>query len=247
MLADQILEPLITDGRMLRLVEPGIYSVFPADRSAHHYDNGAAFYDAVVGSSWYNRLIWGNAPHDYARFAAAAVTSAPNTVLLDAGCGSMVFTAAAYAASTGIVVAVDQSIGMLRRARRRLQHQIGALPNRIFLQADLLDLPFRPAQFQTVLCMGMLHLFPDLQPVLNGLLAVCRPGGKIYLTSLVQNARPADRYLQWLYQAGELAQPRRGSELEHVLAQELGQLSSYYEQGNMAYAVAQKEGRAMVL
>lgn len=88
-------------------------------------------------------------------FAREAINSQSEGESLDAGCGSLLFTAGAYVEGKRQVIAIDQSLSMLRWARRRLINLAGSVPGHILLlQADLNDLPFRPDSFRTVLCLN---------------------------------------------------------------------------------------------
>jgi ubiquinone/menaquinone biosynthesis C-methylase UbiE len=231
----------LLDGRPVREVERGLFSVLPADTAGQRYDRRARAYDRMIGSRLYNRAFWGSSPEQYREFARQAVASASSGWLLDAGCGTLLLTARAYtAAPHRPVVALDQSIGMLRRARERLLEVAAVHPDHIILlQADLLDLPFRAGCFQTVLSMGMLHLFEDPDPVLASLQRCLRPGGRMLLSSLVENQRFGDRYMHLLHRAGELARPRTTDELQRVLQHCLGPGATLSLSGNMSYAAYQ--------
>jgi len=221
-----------------RGVGEGIWSVLPPGSTGQRYDRRAAAYDRVVGNRLYNRLLWGSSPTSYAAFARRALRSADGP-FLDAGCGSLVFTAEAYAESNRPILLLDQSIGMLEAARDRLVGAVGRLPARVaMLQADLLDLPFRAASFPTVLSMGMLHLFADIDPVLRALERVVTPGGQLYLTSLVSDRAIGRRYLGLLQRAGEVAEPRSHPELLSAISAAVGDPIDSFREGNMSFIVA---------
>lgn len=220
-------------GRPVRVIEPGIWSVLPAGTPGQPYDGRARAYDRMIGSRAYNRILWGTSPGAYRAFARQAVTSGAEGWLLDAGCGTMLLTAAAYAAAPGRpVLAIDQSLGMLRRAKERVA-ALGAT-NVTFLQADLRDLPLRDGVFATVLSMGMVHLFDDAAPVLRSLGRVLGPGGALYVTSLVKGRVVGDAYLRLLQRAGEVAAPRTVDGLSAVLRESVGHCDVRVE-GSMAY------------
>ncbi len=226
--------------RPLRQLDDRLFSVLPEGTAGHAYDNRARAYDRMIGSRLYNRLAWGSSPADYRRFARRAVQSAPGGWFLDAGCGTLLLTADAYrAAPARPTVVLDRSLGMLRRARQRMRGGEKRLPSHVvFLQADLLDLPFRPGGFRTVMSMGMLHLFADVGPLAARLESLLLPDGGLYLTSLVENGRLGDRYLRLLHRHGEVAAPRTAAALEAGLRGALRRPLSYSVTGNMAYAVA---------
>jgi SAM-dependent methyltransferase len=213
--------------------------VLPDASSIHHYDRRALVYDLVVGTRLYNSVMWGSAPLDYIAFARQAMTSSSGGILLDAGCGSLLFTASGYLDSDRHVIACDQSLAMLRRARNRLRNLHGVVPERIrLLQADLKDLPFLHSHFQTVLCLNVLHQFANASDLISNLKELLTTNGHLYLTSLVLNDRPVgDRYLKALYAAGEFVRPRSKLELKELLETTSGQVS-YRVKGNMAFVTA---------
>jgi len=232
------LKEVLAENRAVRLVEDGIYSVLPDASSKHHYDRRATVYDLVVSTRLYNSVMWGSSPFDYADFARQSVSSCPNERLLDAACGSMLFTAPVYLACKRKIIAFDQSLSMLRRARKRLSKLSGSVPEHILLlQADLSDLPFHPASFRTVLCMNVLHHLENAAALMPSLKRLLADGGHLYLTSLVSNNRfVGDRYLNTLYATGEFARPRSNLELKEMLDRSLNQEASYRVKGNMAFA-----------
>jgi ubiquinone/menaquinone biosynthesis C-methylase UbiE len=235
--APEELKEVLGEDRTVRMVEDGIYSVLPDDAGQHHYDKRAKVYDLVVGTRLYNRVMWGSSSLDYVAFARRAINSSPDGKFLDAGCGSLLFTAKTYLECDRLIVAFDQSLAMLRRARARLMKLYGSVPERILLlQADLDDLPFRPASFQTALCLNVLHQFEDAASLLPNLKRLLKDDGHLYLTSLVSNHRfVGDRYLDALHATGEFVRPRSKVELGELLDRSFSQKVSYKTKGNMAY------------
>ena len=229
---------VIAEGFPIRSVEEDIYSVLPDAPHAHLYDGRAALYDSVVGTRIYNRVMWGASLANYVAFARHAVASDSNGILLDAGCGSLLFTAQTYLDCQRPILACDQSLDMLRRAKSRLKKLAGYLPQNIFLlQADLNALPFRPASFRTALCMNVLHHLEDAEGLLRGLKKLLTADGQLYLTSLVKSNRLiGDHYLDALHRRGDFVRPRTAVELETLLAGPFGGNVSCRAEGNMAYA-----------
>ncbi len=231
---------MLPEGCAIRLVEDNIYSALPDAPYTHLYDRRAAAYDAVVSTWIYNRLMWGTSPLDYTAFAREAVVSHPEGRILDAGCGSMLFTAEVYLASNRQIIAFDQSLRMLRRARTRLKDLAGSVPDHVLLlQADLSDLVFRPRRFETILCMNVLHQFAGAAELIPKLRALLADSGQLYLTSLVSNGRYiGDRWLSTLFKSGEFVCPRSGVELNKLLHESLHEGVSFRMKGNMAFATA---------
>ncbi|HYW13002.1 MAG TPA: class I SAM-dependent methyltransferase [Longimicrobium sp.] len=232
---------VMADGRPLRHLDERLFSVLPEGTAGHAYDGRARAYDRMIGSALYNRVAWGSSPAHYRRFARRAVESAPGGWFLDAGCGTLLLTADAYlAAPSRPIVVLDQSLGMLKRARERVLGGGKRLPPHVvFLQADLLDLPFRPGAFRTVMSMGMLHLFADVAPLVANLESLLLPDGGLFLTSLVENGRLGDRYLRLLHRQGEVAAPRTAATLKTLLRGSIRRPVTCTLTGNMAYAVTE--------
>ena len=234
---DQLREVLSRD--TVRLVDEDIYSVLPDGSHEHHYDRRATIYDLVVSTHLYNSIMWGSSPLDYASFASQAINSLSEGILLDAPCGSLLFTAPSYLQSRRQIVAIDQSIAMLRRARKQLLELAGSMPSNVtLLQADLSDLPFRRSSFRTVLCMNVLHLFQDAKSLISNLNSLLTNEGCLFLTSLVSSNRfIGDAYLRALYKAKEFVRPRSRSELEKIMDESGTREVSLSVKGNMAYVI----------
>jgi 2-polyprenyl-3-methyl-5-hydroxy-6-metoxy-1,4-benzoquinol methylase len=238
----QELKAVLAENRVVRFVEDDIYSVLPDASHEHHYDRRATVYDLVVGTRLYNRVMWGTSPLDYVTFACQAVASHADGRLLDAGCGSLLFTASVYLQCKRPIIAFDQSLAMLRRARKRLLNLSEAVPEHvILLQADLNDLPFRSESFQTILCLNVLHHLEQAANLLPALKKLLGDQGDLFLTSLVLNNRfIGDRYLDALYATGEFVRPRTVPELKEILAKSFGQEVGCKTIGNMTYIATRR-------
>ena len=234
--AAEELKEVVADDYSVRLIEEDIYSVLPDASVLHHYDKRATLYDAFVSTRLYNLIMWGTSPSEYVQFARQALDSSSDGILLDAGCGSMLFTAPAHVSSNRRIVAFDQSLAMLRRARQRLRKLAGCFPEHIrLLQADLNDLPFRRKSFRTILCLNVLHQFADAAILLAGFNEILSDGN-LYLTSLVSTNRTiGDWYIEALYRTGEFVRPRNEQELRDLFTHAFDQRMSYREKGNMAF------------
>ena len=231
------LKEIIGEKHSVRLIEEDIHSVLPDISVRHHYDKRASLYDSVVSTRLYNVVMWGTSPDRYVEFALQALNSSSDGIFLDAGCGSLLFTARIYASSKRQIVAFDQSLAMLRRARERLRKISGRVPEHIqLLQADLNDLPFRQKSFRTVLCLNVLHQITDATALVSGLNDLLSEKGNLYATSLVSNNRTlGDWYLKALYRSGEFVRPRNEQELTELFVKACGQRVKYVEKGNMAF------------
>lgn len=239
-MAVQFLEGLLPAGTGVRALDTAILSALPAGEQAAPYDRRAAAYDRLVRSRLYNRLLWSTRPDDYSAFAREAVAGAEGP-LLEVGCGSATFTYEAYRGTTRPCLLVDRSLAMLQRAASRLVRGDGRLAeNLVLVQADLDHLPFRSAQFETVLFMGGLHLLDDVGATLQRLREQCAPGGHLAMSGLVAETEVGRRYLRLLHRAGEVAAPRDEEQLRQLVAAGLGRpVDHWRRRGSMVYAKAQ--------
>ena len=124
----------------LEFLPSGIYSAIEKENRISDYDEKVKGYDALIGNGIYNKIIWGNSVKNYHSFCQDALDTASDGVVLDAGCGSLVFTAEVYAKSTNKqIILLDRSLGMLERAKERLIELCGEVPKHIVLmQGDSL-------------------------------------------------------------------------------------------------------------
>lgn len=233
---------MIEPGRDLTLVEDDIYSVLPNTCKRHHYDTTAKFYDLFMSTRLYHSIMWGSSPSAYSSFSREAVDSNAEGIMLDAGCGTLLFTAELYIESDRKIICFGQSIGMLRKARGRLIELAGYVPeNTTIVQADLSDLPFTPETFTAVLCLNVLHLYENVENLMKRFRSALAPEGKILITSLVRNERLiGDLYFDLLFIAREFAKPKTAAELSRLIEQSFGSTVSYRTEGNMAFASAKK-------
>jgi SAM-dependent methyltransferase len=228
----ELLSPNIT----LYPVEPHLFSVYPESERAHDYDRAPAVYDSVIGNPWYNRLMWGYAISEYSSLVLPTLASATSGWVLDAGCGSLVFSAGVYADYRDRpMVMLDRSIEMLRAAKARLIRLNAYMPPNItFLQGDILELPFRPQSLSSVISMGILHVLDNAQGMVQELSRVLSPGGTLSVSSLVLGRWLGDRYLDVLHRAGGVAAPRTPADVL-ALFSGTGLATEHRVRGNMLF------------
>jgi len=237
MIDEESLSEVLDYSSSLRLVEPHIYSVFPAGEDVDiSYDKKFGFfYDQVACSPVYNRVVWGYSTREYHSFSLDALRSSSDGWALDAGCGSLAFTAKAYAEYPDRpVVLLDRSLKLLRMAKARLEKRCGEIPtNVVLIHGDALQLPFRAQSFTTIISLNLLHVLADVEAALHELRRVLADGGTISLTTLVENHRLADRYLHMWGRAGELV-PRTADEI--AAAFEKAELTAEFRaKGNLVF------------
>ena len=234
------LEQILAPSRETWMVEPGIWSALPRGAAAARYDARARVYDVVVSSETYNRVVWDSSPSKYVRFAETAISARKEGWHLDAGCGSLVFSAQSYARHEGRpAVLVDRSLGMLRLARSRLERfeTVRKAPL-LLLQADVQDLPFRNGIFETVLSMGMLHLFAEPRRMLGELKRVIAPAGALFLSSLVLGPSLGNAYLRMLHLFGEVGRPRTSAAVRTLVHQYVPGSLRVRQKGSMLFIEA---------
>ncbi len=214
MTAAERLHEVVADPSALRLIEPSIYALSAPDENVNAYDRifGAA-YDLVACSRLYNRLVWGYSTASYHDLCLEALGSSSGW-MLDAGCGSLAFTARAYVAARGRpIVLLDQSLRLLRIARERVASMNGDVPgNLVFLHGDALRLPFRPGSFDSILSLNLLHVLDDPTRALREARNALSASGKLWCTTLVRGSGLADWYMHRLA-ASRLIVPRSAGEV----------------------------------
>lgn len=219
----------------LKMLEPAVYSLYPPGVNTNQYDEMGGIYDRVACNRYYNRLIWGYWPAEYEVFCREALSASADGWILDAGCGSLAFTAKTYVEYTERpVIFLDQSVTLLKMAKARLTELNGEVPqNAVFLHGDVLSLPFRTESFQTVISLNVLHAVHDAKIMLRELRKILSDGGTISLTTLIANNRFADKYLRVLGRAGALV-PRTIDEVLRIF-DEAGMRVAPRLAGNMAF------------
>ena len=159
-------------------------------------------YDRVIQSDTLRRLApiaYGPAGpipdlDGFCRRVAEATVADGDTppLLLDVPCGGgTLLPRLREQGFTGVVIESDLGAAMLRRA--------GALRDRladgatILLRADAQDLPFEDGSVDGVVSLNGLHCMPDPRAFVSELGRVVRPGGRLFLVTLVKGGtRRAD-------------------------------------------------------
>ncbi|HEV2813545.1 MAG TPA: class I SAM-dependent methyltransferase [Solirubrobacteraceae bacterium] len=217
---EALLQPLLRAGarRALRDAGGGLLSVLtdgaesPGAAGASRFEGiYGPVYDRIIQSDLIRRLAplaygpAGPVPDldGFARKVATGVTSATEeaALLLDVPCGGgTLLPRLRDQGYSGIVVESDLGVAMLRRAAQ-LRHRLadGAT---ILLRADAQDLPFRDAAVDGAVSLNGLHCMPDPRAFANELGRVVRPGGRLFLVTLVSGGtRRADLAIR----AGQLS------------------------------------------
>jgi demethylmenaquinone methyltransferase/2-methoxy-6-polyprenyl-1,4-benzoquinol methylase len=137
----------------------------PSDGVRRMFDRIAPVYDAM------NRVMTAGLDQRW-RAATVHETVRPGDRVLDACCGTGDLAIAARDAGAASVVGLDFSAAMLERARRKA-------PELVFIQGDVLALPFADASFDSAVVGFGIRNVADLQTGLCELRRILRPGGRL--------------------------------------------------------------------
>jgi len=234
----ELLADTLRDDARPRMADEGIWSVLPEDEGEADWDSIASSYDRMARTRLYNRVVWGADPADYTAYAREALEATEEGGLLDVACGSLTFTEGVYARAPRPAILLDRSLEMLRMGRERLARR-GENPRLVLLHADGLDLPFRDEAFATIACYGSLHAFEDPGSAVAELHRCLAPGGKLFLTALVDTGRWIG--LQWmklLQRWSHLETILAADEFTGVVADVTGEPPSAEVRGNLVYVTS---------
>jgi SAM-dependent methyltransferase len=103
---------------------------------------------------------------------------------LDLACGTGVFTRPLAARSGGVVVGLDLSRPMLRRARWLASRD--GIGNIMLVRGSAFRLPFVDGTFSCVNCCGALHLFDEPEQALAEMRRVLTPGGRLCVQTTIR-------------------------------------------------------------
>ena len=109
--------------------------------------------------------------------------------VLDLACGTGVFTRPLARALGGVVVGLDLSRPMLRRARLLAERE--DVRNIVLIRASAFRIPFVAETFAGVNCCGALHLFDRPEPALAEIARVLARTGRFSLQTTIRPRRSA--------------------------------------------------------
>ncbi len=159
-----------------------------------YYDLFSHFYDAVIALHSRDRRAF------LRRFLLQKAGVRENTYLLDlcTGTGAVPLAAAQFISEKGLIVGVDFSQGMLKRAQIKAQ-KVGH-PRLYFVLADAGRLPFTSQIFDIVTCShAMYELDPETRKAtLEEVCRVLRPGGCFAMMEHCEPRNPLIRLLYYL-------------------------------------------------
>jgi demethylmenaquinone methyltransferase / 2-methoxy-6-polyprenyl-1,4-benzoquinol methylase len=148
----------------------------PAEGVQRMFDRIAPVYDVM------NRVMTAGLDQRWRR-ATVREAVRPGDRVLDACCGTGDLAVASRRAGAGEVVGVDFSERMLERARRKA-------PEIEWLQADVLELPFEDASFDSIVVGFGVRNVEDLEAGLKELRRVLRAGGRLGILEITKPRGP---------------------------------------------------------
>jgi ubiquinone/menaquinone biosynthesis C-methylase UbiE/uncharacterized protein YbaR (Trm112 family) len=174
-------------GRRFPIIDgiPSLLSSQPLPLRHHvwrgFYDRAAFAYDGVVALG--HRLGLGAEPTIRQQFLAEQPLP-PQPRILEVGAGTA--ASRSHLPIDGLYLGLDISLGMLRRAQRRLAYeQLGGH----LVHADALSLPLMDEGFDIILCMGVLQHLAAPRKALNEMARVARSGARVLVLDEVSSAR----------------------------------------------------------
>jgi ubiquinone/menaquinone biosynthesis C-methylase UbiE len=112
-----------------------------------------------------------------------------NARVLDLACGTGVFTRPLATQGNEVVLGLDMSWPMLRRAQKLLERD--GLQNVMFVRATAYALPFTDGAFPHVNCCGALHLFDRPEQALKEIVRILTPDGFFSAQTTIRPTRSA--------------------------------------------------------
>lgn len=167
------------------------------NRIARHYD-------------WFSTVLSAAGILAWRRAALKCLALSPGHEVLDVGCGTGAVTAkmARMVGSTGRIVGLDPSEGMLRVARGRKMSPQNARVGWVFGVGEALE--FANASFDRVTAHFSLRNASNWRMMLAEMTRVTRPGGRLEILDLVQPATTMGAWaMRGLEMATRLLEPRR--------------------------------------
>ncbi len=147
-----------------------------------------------------NTLMSFGLDKSWRRFAVKRTGLEAGGSALDVCCGTGMLTMelAWSAGPTGSIVGLDFSANMLAIAQRNLEH----FPYRNtirFIQGNAMELPFEDNSFDCVTVSWGLKNVPDIATVVQEMIRVVKPCGKVVSLDMGQPDAPFFKELYWLY------------------------------------------------
>ncbi len=168
----------------------------------HHYDSSASVYDAQY------------AEEQNAKMEAAlnSININKDSFVLDAGCGTGLLLK--YIKSAKLIVALDISLKILKKAKKRMKQ----LPKAAVIRADADFMPFQKNVFDATFAITLLQNMPDPLVTLHEIKRVSKDQATIVITGLKKKFSQ-ETFVKLLLKAGlHLAIMRTNSQINETIA-----------------------------
>lgn len=162
-------------------------------------DKAEALYDQISPKYWVDYGLYANETH--LAFLQRFLNQVPaHSTLLSAACGAGRYDGMLLEAG-GSVIGIDQSAGMLERARERF-------PEARYKKMGLQELDFHEA-FEGAICIDALEHIPpeDWLPILRNFQQALKPGGVLYFTVEIAPQEEVEMAYQEAQERGFLVLP----------------------------------------
>lgn len=127
---------------------------------------------------WFETGVGRMVKHYETKLVLAHLDPKPTELILDAGCGTGLFTRD-FLAQGASVIGLDISLSMVKH----LQRKSGLVPS-LCLQGDMIRLPFRDASFDKTVSVTALEFIEDGAGAVAELFRVTRGGGRVVIATL---------------------------------------------------------------
>ncbi len=219
-------------------IENCIYE--PKGLQKGEYDFQAVKYDKLISNGFYNKIMWGNSPKDYANFCKKGLEN-KNGIILDIGCGTLGFTYKVYAENKiRNLFLCDLSLEMLKIGKSKLESASKDISAITFLRSDALNMPFKDSTVQTALSFGIFHIFENPSKLVEEIVRILKPDGQLFLSSLCTDRKISEKYLNFLYKKGHVAKPLKSSEIIEIVENSGISINEKTVKGGMIYLSGKK-------
>jgi len=165
-----------------RVPATGALHLIPKNEKGALFDEWPEAYDR-----WFTTPVGALVKHYESELILDLLKPGPGEVILDAGCGTGVFTLDLLKAGSR-VIGLDLSLPMLRRAKEKA----GRRPFEV-VAGDMLTLPFPEDAFDKVVSITALEFVEDGRAAIDELFRVTKRGGCVVVATLNSLSRWATR------------------------------------------------------
>jgi len=161
----------------------------------------------------------------------------PGDRVLDAGCGSgrLVPYLLKAVGQSGLVVAADFAFQMVDRARKKL-----AAPNLIFLQADVMRLPFADNFFDRIILLALFPHLPQKAQALEEFYRLLKPGGKIFIAHTASRKEINEFHARLAYPLCEDFLPEE-EEMRRIILDASFELMEFVDSSHLYFVAGRKK------